>query len=58
MNGGGILIFILFAVLVIAGVIYGAIAAKKRRQEMAALAARLGMRFNAEKDRGLAACRP
>ena len=54
MDGGGILILILFAVLVIAGAIYGAIAAKQRREEMAALAARLGFAFNPEKDRGLA----
>jgi hypothetical protein len=51
---GRILIFILFAVLVIAAAIYGALAAKRRREEMAALAARLGLAFSPEKDRGLA----
>lgn len=54
MSGGGILIFILFAILVIAAVIYGALAAKKRREEMTALAARLGLSFNPEKDHALA----
>ena len=54
MNGGGILIFILFAVVLIVAAIYGVLAAKKRREEMAALAARLGLSFNPEKDRGLA----
>jgi hypothetical protein len=54
MSGGRILIFILFVIVVIAAAIYGAIAAKKRREEMAALAARLGLSFNPENDRGLA----
>jgi hypothetical protein len=54
MSGGGILIFILFAIVVIAAIICGALAAKKRREEMAALAARLGLSFNPENDRGLA----
>jgi len=54
MNSGGILILILFVVVVIAAVICGAIAAKKRREEMGALAARLGLRFSAEKDYGVA----
>lgn len=54
MNGGGVFIFILFAALVIVAAIYGAIAARKRREELAALAARLGLRFNPENDRGLA----
>ena len=48
MNGGGILIFILFAVVGIVAAIYGVLAAKKRREEMAALAARLGLSFNPE----------
>ncbi len=54
MDGGGILIFILIAGLIITAAIYGAIAAKRRREEMAALAARLGLRFSADKDYGLA----
>lgn len=54
MNGGGIFIFILFAALVIVASIYGAIAARKRRDALAELAARLGLRFSPENDRGLA----
>jgi len=49
-----IIIFLLFGALVVAGIIYGILAAKKRREELAALAARLGMNFNPEKDRALA----
>jgi hypothetical protein len=52
---GGILILILFVVIAIAAAIYGAIAARKRRDEMFALAARLGLRFNPADDRELAA---
>ncbi len=54
MSGGGIFIFILFAVIVIVAGIYGAIAAKKRRGELGALAARLGFSFNPDNDRSLA----
>ena len=54
MDGGGILVFILIGVLVIVAVIYGARAAKKRREELSALAARLGLRFDPEDNRGLA----
>ncbi|MCU0782778.1 MAG: DUF3137 domain-containing protein [Verrucomicrobia bacterium] len=54
MDGSGILIFIFFGVLVIVAVIYGAWAAKKRRAELSGLAARLGLRFDPEDDRGLA----
>lgn len=54
MGGGGLLVFLLIAILVIAGAIYGAIAAKRRREEMAALAARLGLGFRADKDYSLA----
>jgi hypothetical protein len=48
-----ILIFGLFALLVIAAVIWGAIAARKRREALANLAARLGLAFAEEKDREL-----
>ena len=51
---GRILLFILFAVIVIAAVIYGFIAARKRRDELLALAARLGLHFNPANDRELA----
>ncbi len=54
MNGIGIFMFILFAVIIIAAVIYGAIAARKRREELAALAARLGLTFRADNDHSLA----
>jgi hypothetical protein len=54
MAGGGILIFILFGVLVIVAVIYGALAANKRREELSGLAARLGLRFDPQDDRVLA----
>lgn len=54
MNGGGILIFIVVAALIIAGAIYAAIAARKRREAMQALAARLGLQFSQENDRQLA----
>lgn len=54
MDGAGILIFILFLGLVIASVIYGVIAAKKRREELLQLAARLGFTFAAENDYSLA----
>lgn len=54
MGGGGILVFILIAALVIAAMIYGALAAKKRREALAALAGRLGLRFDPDEDYGLA----
>jgi hypothetical protein len=54
MSGGGILIFILIAALVIAAMIYGALAAKRRREALATLAARLGLRFNPDDDYTLA----
>jgi hypothetical protein len=54
MSGGGIFIFILFAAIVIAAIIYGSIAARKRQEELAALALRLGLRFQADNDRALA----
>lgn len=54
MDGFAIAIFVLFAVLVIAGAIFSAIAARKRRGELAALAARLGLSFQADNDYSLA----
>jgi hypothetical protein len=53
-DSGMIFIFILFAVLVIAGAIYSAIAAKKRRDELLVLATRLGLQFNPDSDYELA----
>jgi hypothetical protein len=54
--GGGVMIFIfvLFALLIIGGIIYSAIAARKRREELFELAARLGLAFRADNDYGLA----
>jgi hypothetical protein len=54
MNGGFVFIFVLFAVVVIATAIYGALAARKRRADLSALAARLGLNFNPDEDCGLA----
>jgi hypothetical protein len=54
MNGGFVLIFALFVVVVIAAAIYGALAARKRREALSALAARLGLNFNPDEDYGLA----
>jgi len=53
MNGGGILIFILFAGLIIGLAIHGAMAARKRREQLAGLAARLGLNYRADNDRSL-----
>lgn len=55
MDGGAILIFILFGALVIVAAVCAARAARKRREELSALAARLGLAFNPENDRDLAA---
>jgi hypothetical protein len=52
--GGPILIFVLFIVFAIAAGIYGAMAARKRREGLSALALRLGLGFNPDNDRGLA----
>ena len=49
-----IVIFILIAGLIIGGIIFGALTAKKRREELSALAARLGLQFSAADDYGLA----
>lgn len=54
MDGGGILVFILFVAIVIASAIYAAMAARKRQEALAILAARLGLSFNPENNRGLA----
>jgi hypothetical protein len=55
MDGGAmILIVILFALLVIGGAIYSAIAARKRREELFELAARLGLQFSPGEDYELA----
>jgi hypothetical protein len=51
----GILIFVLVLGLIITLAIFGAIAARKRREELAALALRLGLTYAAEKDHNLAA---
>lgn len=45
-----ILIFVAVVGLIIALVIFGALAAKKRREELAALALRLGLTYAADKD--------
>src|SRR5262245_34249344 len=45
-----IIIFVAVAVLIIAGTIYSAIAASKRREELFALATRLGLSFSAAND--------
>jgi hypothetical protein len=50
----GIGVFILFAAVVIALAIIGAMQAKKRREELAALALRLGLTYRAERDHGMA----
>ena len=52
--GGMIFIFILFALLVVAGAIYSVIAARKRREELFELAARLGLEFRSGDDYALA----
>ncbi len=49
-----VLIIVLIAVLVIVAAIYGTIAARKRREEMSALAARLNLAFNPSQDSLLA----
>jgi hypothetical protein len=54
MDGIGIIFFVLFIAIVIAAAIYASIAARKRREEMFALASRLGLSFSAEKDYALA----
>jgi len=46
------LLFVGLAVLVIVGIVFGSLAEKKRRQELEALAARLGLKFDADADYG------
>ena len=55
MNGGGILIIVLFVAIVVAAAVYGAIAARKRREALAELAMRLGLNYQAANDSSLAA---
>jgi hypothetical protein len=50
----GIFLIVLVAVLVIAGVVYGQILARQRREALVALASRLGLRFDEENDYQLA----
>lgn len=54
MNGGFIFIFVLFVLFAIGAAIYGAMAARKRRENLSALAIRLGLGFNPDNDYGLA----
>jgi hypothetical protein len=55
MSGGGmIFIFILFVLLIIGGAIYSVIAARKRREELTELAARLGLEFRPDNNCELA----
>lgn len=51
-EGFMVLAFVAAAVLIIVGVVFGSIAEKKRREELAALAAGLGLRFEADADYG------
>ncbi len=51
MSGAAIPIIIIAAILAVVGAIFGQMQAKKRREELAALAARLGLRFDPHKDR-------
>jgi hypothetical protein len=55
MNGGVIIILILVAAIIIAAAIFGARVARKRREELAALARRLGLNYRADNDSSLAA---
>jgi hypothetical protein len=54
MNGGVIFIFILVAAIIIATAIFGTLAARKRREALAALARRLGLNYRADNDYALA----
>jgi hypothetical protein len=54
MEGGAIVIFILFVALAVAAAVYAAMAARKRREELSALAVRLGLRFDPAEHRELA----
>ena len=48
MEGFPVLFFVLFAAIAVVAVVFGFMAAEKRRKELAALAARLGMQFSRE----------
>ncbi|HWN93991.1 MAG TPA: hypothetical protein VNT99_03070 [Methylomirabilota bacterium] len=52
---GPVLVFGLFVMLVVAGIVYSFVAAKKRREELGTLAMRLGLAFSSEHDRELPA---
>ena len=54
MDGFGIVILVLVAGVIISSIIFGALAAKRRREELGALAARLGLAFDPEEDYRLA----
>jgi hypothetical protein len=54
MNGGELVFFVLIAAVVIGAIIFGAIAARKRREALAALALRLGLSYQSENDHSLA----
>lgn len=54
MDGGGIVIIFLFIAIFVVVAIFGALAARKRREELSALAARLGFQFDPEKNYALA----
>jgi hypothetical protein len=49
-----VLMFLGFAVLVVLGIIFATLAAKKRREAFAILAARLGLSYSADQDREIA----
>jgi len=53
-EGGIIFVFILCVLLVIGGIIYSAIAARKRREELFEFATQLGLNFSPGNDYGLA----
>src|SRR5512140_672154 len=53
-EGGIVFIFILFVLLIIGGAIFSFIMARKRREALSQLAARLGLNFSPENDYGLA----
>jgi hypothetical protein len=53
MNGSFVLIIILFVIFAIGAGIYGAMAAQKRCEDLAALATRLGLNFSAGENYGL-----
>jgi len=54
MEGGAIFIFVLFVLLIVGGAIWAAIAARKRREELFELSARLGLDFRPGEDYDLA----